>query len=556
MTRTSSAWASSIIFLFSFQLVTVTKCTGTGYVDLTNNTASGPGFGFVFESAEATASGMQVLDTLLPDCIQAPLDSTYFYIYHCQVSVEAVVELGSTVPGFKYASDKSLTFTTPKNNSSLLLANAWNLSLHYETSSDCETDMHWATSGDDACVATSNSCEDGDMDRGGEITLTLSCGDYWTCSGCVLRDFFTSFHFTAGEFLESSMQLSSTPVEASVEPENCSEYFAASPSLERSSPEAAKWCRDGEYFPFKSRSNPSFPGNISLFSRCTPGSDTTLADGKSVLISHGWPTSSFDWAEVTAELETNGYRVCALDFAGFGFSDKPASFVYSMFDQAEALHEYATWKGLANFTLATHDMGDSIGLIFLQLFAKFHRLLHHVVINGSLKLSYANITAMQKLLLNDNTGEIVEKLIPPKLLAQSMSHELFSPPAGFEYGQELTAVFNYQHGVAIFHDTIQYLNERAEHEDEWLEGWGNSTAPCSLVWGELDPVATPALGDFLWENVLSNRSSAPARYVKVPDGNHYLQGDHPGTVADIILQGPPDTMGHAAGRGGAGGGKS
>ena len=41
-------------------------------------------------------------------------------------------------------------------------------------------------------------------------------------------------------------------------------------------------------------------------------------------------------------------------------------------------------------------MGDSIGLIFLQAYSSQHRIKKHVVINGSLKLSYANITAMQK----------------------------------------------------------------------------------------------------------------------------------------------------------------
>ena len=78
-----------------------------------------------------------------------------------------------------------------------------------------------------------------------------------------------------------------------------------------------------------------------------------------------------------------------------------------MFDAALALHEFASAMGLRNFTLATHVMGDSVGLIFLQLYGSLHSLRHHVVLNGSLKLSYANITVMQKLLLDDREFLVV-----------------------------------------------------------------------------------------------------------------------------------------------------
>src|SRR5689334_11328277 len=44
---------------------------------------------------------------------------------------------------------------------------------------------------------------------------------------------------------------------------------------------------------------------------------------------HGFPTSSIDWFDL-AELLSSRYRVCALDFPGFGFSDKPLGWGYSL----------------------------------------------------------------------------------------------------------------------------------------------------------------------------------------------------------------------------------
>ena len=182
-------------------------------------------------------------------------------------------------------------------------------------------------------------------------------------------------------------------------------------------------------------------------------------------------------------------------------------------------------------------MGDSIGLIFLQQHASQHKIKKHVVINGSLKLSYANITAMQKLLPSNITGPIFEDLLPAPLMAQGLASSVFSPPAGKEYGHELATVLAFDDGMGVMHDTIQYLAEREAHEDEWLDTWATSTVPCSLVWGQQDPVATAELGDYLWNNYLRNRTTAPADYEKVPAGNHYLQGDHPAEVARVIMNG-------------------
>ena len=133
----------------------------------------------------------------------------------------------------------------------------------------------------------------------------------------------------------------------------------------------------------------------------------------------------------------------------------------------------------------------------------------------------------------------MELVLPARLLAQAMSRSLFSPPAGLAHGNELGGVLRYERGTKVLPDVRTC--ERQEFEDEWLASWAESPVPCSLVWGQLDSIATAALGDFLWDTVLSNRSSSSARYVKVDDGNHYLMGDHPQTVAGVIMRGPPTT---------------
>ena len=157
---------------------------------------------------------MAFVSSALPACAQGPLDALYFYVYGCEVPAGTVTALAAEVgAGFLYASDKSLTFTVPSSNASLLLANAYALELSYEgDSADCARDRERALTktGSTACevVSSPTSCAD-------NATVAFSCGDYWTCSGCVLDDFFTAYSFTSGVFKASPAAVAAAAAAAS-----------------------------------------------------------------------------------------------------------------------------------------------------------------------------------------------------------------------------------------------------------------------------------------------------------------------------------------------------
>ena len=58
-----------------------------------------------------------------------------------------------------------------------------------------------------------------------------------------------------------------------------------------------------------------------------------------VVLIHGWPTCSIDWFEVANQLSER-FRVCALDFPGYGFSDKPPGWGYSLARDEELIEYY------------------------------------------------------------------------------------------------------------------------------------------------------------------------------------------------------------------------
>src|SRR5258706_16438475 len=88
----------------------------------------------------------------------------------------------------------------------------------------------------------------------------------------------------------------------------------------------------------------------------------TVDEGKGgtpLLLLHGFPTSSYDWSHVWAPL-TARRRVVTLDLPGFGFSDKPASYAYSLLEQAEVVECVLRELGVARAHVVAHDMGTSV----------------------------------------------------------------------------------------------------------------------------------------------------------------------------------------------------
>ena len=78
-----------------------------------------------------------------------------------------------------------------------------------------------------------------------------------------------------------------------------------------------------------------------------------------LLVLHGFPTSSFDYAAVLDRLRA-GRRVVLFDMVGYGLSAKPDR-AYSIALQADVAAAYVAALGIDRLALLTHDMGDTVG---------------------------------------------------------------------------------------------------------------------------------------------------------------------------------------------------
>jgi len=289
------------------------------------------------------------------------------------------------------------------------------------------------------------------------------------------------------------------------------------------------WRAKGAHFLWSSASEETAPVQIFHVELGAPGAPV-------LALVHGFPTCSTDWFDVAERLSTR-YRVCMLDFPGYGFSDKPRRWGYSLRRDAELLDHYlAEIVGAESVVMVGHDRGDSVALIHADN-AKEGRaqvaLEHLVLSNANIFLALSNLTDAQRLMLHN--PELLEQLTP-ELLAAGMGAVTFTPPRGADDPevQALAATFAHNDGVAVLHETIQYLVERSADETAWLRSLASTDVPTTVIWGAYDTVAPIRVATYVWHEHLMFKPGRNALYL-IPGANHYLQNDRPDAFAQTLV---------------------
>ena len=262
-------------------------------------------------------------------------------------------------------------------------------------------------------------------------------------------------------------------------------------------------------------------------------------DAPVVLLMHGWPTSSIDWFDVANQLRAR-FRVCALDFPGYGFSDKPQGWGYSLTRDEELVEYYLSQVICADACVViAHDRGDSVALLHAAHCTDGRsavRLEHLVLSNGNIFLPLSNLTGAQRQMLDRESGPQIAAVLTPSQLAEALGASTFTPPrkAGDPDVDALAATFSHADGVRVLHETIQYLVERSQNEHAWLAALAKHEFPVTLIWGLYDTVSPPRVASYVWNEYLMLRPGGSRLYL-IPDANHYLQVDRPDAFVKVLL---------------------
>ncbi|EPG65631.1 alpha/beta fold hydrolase [Leptospira wolffii] len=253
---------------------------------------------------------------------------------------------------------------------------------------------------------------------------------------------------------------------------------------------ALAWKAAGSFFEWKRK---------KLFYR-------TSGEGEALLLLHGFPTSSWDWKDIWEEL-SHSYKLFAFDYLGFGFSEKPKSGRYSIFEYADQAEDFLQEMGVEKVHILAHDLGDTVAQ---ELIARYREKLSGqriggpelasvFLLNGGIFPETHKPRAVQKL-LNGPFGFLFSRLINKASFRKSFT-EIFgaaTKPSQEELDGFWECVSN-GGGNAIYHKLIRYMRERKSFRDRWVGSILDCPVPFAFADGLADPVSGKHVVDRLRE---------------------------------------------------------
>jgi pimeloyl-ACP methyl ester carboxylesterase len=258
-----------------------------------------------------------------------------------------------------------------------------------------------------------------------------------------------------------------------------------------------------------------------------------------LLVLHGFPTSSFDYAAVLDGLRA-GRRVLLVDMLGYGLSAKPDR-GYTMALQADVAMAFVADLGVDRLALLTHDMGDTVGGELLARRAEGAwpvEITRRVVTNGSIYIEQAHLTDGQQLLLS-LPDELLAEGLPidaaslTRSLRDTFSAETPIVPPGWPEDPvpEAAALVVHDDGHRLLPRLIRYIEERRANERRFTGAIETDPAPLHIVWGLDDPIAVPSMVDTL----VAARPDATV--VRLENVGHYPMMEAPARFVEAVLPG-------------------
>lgn len=254
--------------------------------------------------------------------------------------------------------------------------------------------------------------------------------------------------------------------------------------------------------------------------------------GVPLLLLHGFPTASWDWHLLWPALREQ-FQTIALDFVGFGFSDKPLPYPYSIFDQADLVEELLADLDIKTAHILAHDYGDTVAqeLLFRHREGVLPFHVHSVCfLNGGLFPHVHRLRLIQKMLATP-LGPLMAPFLGRKNLERSF-HRIFGKETQPDAAtiDAFWQLIEYNTGRRVIPHLISYMRQRKQHASRWIKALKKATIPLRLIDGGADPISGRPLAEHY------RREVPQADVVILPSIGHYPQVEAPAQVLRHFLE--------------------
>jgi pimeloyl-ACP methyl ester carboxylesterase len=239
---------------------------------------------------------------------------------------------------------------------------------------------------------------------------------------------------------------------------------------------------------------------------------------------HGYPSASFDYYKVLPFLENN-FSYFLHDHLGFGLSDKPANYSYSLIEQAEIAIELWKKLGIKEIHLVSHDYGTTVAneiIVRKQQGFEPVKIKSVTFSNGSMHIELAHLKLVQRLLKHPTFGKYIVALMNKRTFIKTMQDIWFDKQlCDLKEMNELWELLMMNAGKEVLHKISQYNNERVKYWHRWIPALAQLDIPTHVLWAQQDPIAVKAIAEQLHKEIPSSV------YTKIDQCGHYPMLEKP-----------------------------
>ncbi len=254
---------------------------------------------------------------------------------------------------------------------------------------------------------------------------------------------------------------------------------------------------------------------------------------------HGYTASTYVWHSVAPALAEQGFHIIAPDLVGFGFSDKPNWFDYSIASQARVVVRLMNVLGIGRAAVIGSSYGGAVAsTVALDYAERVEKLvLVDAVCNDDVLdkpiLKFANVRGIGEVLtslfLDSKTFHkmrMKETLAPANhhLINQERIDAVHRPLAARDAHHSVLATSRSWDACRI-QDDAQYINQ-----------------PTLIIWGDQDNVIPLKNGEKLFKSILNSR------FVVFKDCGHVPQEENPELFVNVVSEFCHDSKGRLKSR--------
>lgn len=247
--------------------------------------------------------------------------------------------------------------------------------------------------------------------------------------------------------------------------------------------------------------------------------------GIPIVLIHGYTASLFVWRSVAPMLADAGFYVVAVDLVGFGYSDKPKGFDYTIDSQARMISRFMNRLGIGRAVLVGSSYGGAVAMTIALDYPEF---VDKVVLIDPVSNNEVKKHPILRLADIPGIGEVVTPFLVDSrtLLRFRMRGTIARSNHHLITEERISGILRPLSGADGHHSVLttsrHWQADRIEKDAHLIRN------PVLIIWGEEDSVIGIHNGYRLYDSILNSR------FIILKDCGHVPAEEKSDIVADLI----------------------